>query len=115
MTDMTLLANSVSSILSLSGTEVTGSRRYVDLLDCQAIRVQFKASASIQVRIEGSADDGSTWFTVLPEDNYSGVNPYISTWTVLPQQALVNNCLLRGIGIGTGLLVTVDYIEVQYR
>ena len=112
---LTLVTNAVSSVISLGGSEVNNSRRYADLVDIEAARVQFAATLSISVRVEYSLDAGITWATLVPEDSYVGSNPYISQWMVIPEEARANDVLLRALVIGTGLLTTVVFVEMSFR
>lgn len=42
-------------------------------------------------------------------------NPYASGWQAIPDDAKVNDVLLRALGIGAGLLQTVNFVEMSYR
>lgn len=115
MSDLTLIANPASLVIAGAGTELTDSRRYVDLLDRQAVRVQFKATLGISVRVEYSLDEGASWAALVSEDAYVGSNPYVSGWQVIPDEARTVNVLLRALGLGGGVLTTVNFVEMQYR
>lgn len=112
---LTLLTNPVTPLISVGGGELADSRRFADLLDIEAARVQFKSSAVISARIEYSLDQGLSWHVLIPEDAYLGSNPYISGWWVIPEEARVNDVLLRVWGVGSGVLVTVAYVEMSFR
>ena len=102
-------------ILAVGGTELSNSRRIVDLFGFEASRVQFQASATISVRVEYSLDGGATWNTLIAEGTEYGGNPYVSEWQTMPPEALDNDVLIRALAIGFGLLTSVDYVEFQFR
>lgn len=111
---ITLMTSPVNMLLSAGGAELANSRRFVDLWDIERARVQFNSSANISVRIEYSKDYGDTWSTLIDEDSYVGSNPYASTWFALPPEVQANDVLLRAVGIGSGLLLTVNYVELSF-
>ena len=111
---ITLMTSPVTLTIGTSGTELANSRRFVDLWDIERARVQFNSSSSISVRIEYSKDYGSTWATLINEDSYVGYNPYASTWFALPPEVQANDVLLRAVGVGAGLFLTVNYVEVSF-
>lgn len=111
---LTLVANPFSLLISIGGTEVTDSRRYIDLLFTSRARLQFKASAGMTMRIEYSTDNGGSWSTLIPENSFFGGNPFICDWVVIPEEAKYNDVLVRAIGIGVGLLQTINYAEMSF-
>ena len=111
---ITLLVAPVTITIGTSGTELANSRRYVDLWDIERGRVQFNSSAAISVRVEYSLDYGSTWAVLVPEDSYVGSNPYASAWFALPPEIKANDVLLRAVGVGSGLFLTVNYVEFSF-
>lgn len=110
-----LLAQSVTQLLQLGGVELSSSRRYVDFTGLEAVRWQYGSSASIDVRVDYSLDDGATWAVLADEYETSGTNPRITAWQVLPDAAKVDDVLLRAVGVGAGLLTTVNFVDLQYR
>jgi hypothetical protein len=111
---ITLLTNSVSQLLTLGGVELSGSRRYLDFEGITTVRAQFRGALS--VRIEYSLDFGDTWATLIPDEQYRGTDPYIGSWQAVPDEiGNWGDVMLRCLGIGSGLLVGVDYVEMQYR
>lgn len=112
---LTLVTNPFSALIALGGTELTDSRRYADLWDIEAARVQYKSSGALQVRVEYSRDAGETWSTLIPDDSTSGNNPYVSPWHVIPDDARAADVLLRAVGVGSGLLTTISYVEMSFR
>lgn len=112
---MTVLPNPISYLIALAGTEVTGSRRWIDLSDCQYGMVQYSASLSISVRIEYSKDLGVTWSTLVPEDNRLGTDPICSGWWNLPDLCRSQMILIRAFSLGTGVLTTISFVEFSYR
>lgn len=110
-----LLSDSNAQLLTLGGVELANTRRYVDLVGCEAARVQFNASSGISVRVEYSLDAGSNWSTLVSEDTYNGSNPYTSGWQAIADDAKANDVLLRGLGIGSGILTTVNYAQLEFR
>ena len=110
---LTLLPNPVTLLLGSGGTELTDSRRFVDLVGCEAARCQFGATVAASVRVEYSTDLGATWAVLVSEDDYVGTNPYLSSWAVLPETAM-NDVMVRAVGSG-GLLTTVKYVELEFR
>lgn len=111
---MSLLSNPVTQLLAVGGSELTGSRRYLDFEGVETLRIQFKGQMS--VRVEYSLDFGITWAVLIAEETYSGPDPYLGRWQQKPDElANWGDVLLRCIGIGAGLLVGVDYVELQYR
>jgi hypothetical protein len=111
---ITLLVAPVTVTIGTSGTELTNSRRFVDLWDCQRGRVQFNSSSAISVRIEYSLDYGVTWAVLWPEGSYVGSNPYASGWFGIPEETKANDVLLRAVGVGSGLFLTVNYVEFSF-
>jgi len=112
---LTLVANPYTALILAVGTEIADSRRFADLIDVDAARVQFKSSSAISVRIECSVNNGATWATLVPEDSYMFSDPYLSTWFVIPEEAKKNDVLLRAVGVGSGVLLTVSYVEMSFR
>ena len=112
---MTLKGEASSTLISLGGTELPASRRIVDLQGFQACRHQYSASAGITVRIEYSDDWGSTWSTLVDEYSMNGMNPRVSGWQVIPNEAKEQEVILRAYAVGSGLLTTVDFVEFQFR
>ncbi|MBA4285475.1 MAG: hypothetical protein C0434_08090 [Xanthomonadaceae bacterium] len=111
---LTLMSAPASQLLSLGGVELNSSRRFLDFEGISTVRVQFKGT--LLVRVEYSLDFGATWGTLVAEDTYEGANPYIGGWQQRPAEiGNWGDVLLRAIGIGSGLLTTVDYVELQYR
>jgi hypothetical protein len=111
------MGNTASALLTVGGVELASSRRLMDLDDVQRARVQYRTNTStISVRIEFSLDGGTTWATLVAEDapNVKGTNPYVSAWQAIPIEAMTVDVLLRAFGMGAGLLVAVDYVELQY-
>lgn len=111
---LTLLANAYSTLIATSGTELTDSRRYIDLSLAERVRCQFKATAGMTVRIDYSTDNGLTWLTLIPSDSYFGGNPFVCDWLPVPVAAQFDNVLVRAIGIGVGILTTVNYVELSF-
>lgn len=111
---ITLLTSPATAILPVFGVELNNSRRFVDLYNRTRCRVQFNSSGAISVRVEYSLDFGNTWTTLLSEGSYSGTNPYVSSWTTLPEEVQANDVLLRTLGIGSGVLLTVNYVEFSF-
>lgn len=112
---ITLMADAVSSLISLGGGELANSRRVVDLQDFEACRLQYSASNSITVRIEYSPDQGATWATLIDEYSMTGSNPRVSGWQVIPDEAKDQEVVLRAFALGSGLLTTVNFVEFQFR
>lgn len=110
---MTLLPSPVSQLLTIAGVELTNSRRFLDLTDVTTMSCQFQGSLSVQ--IDASSDYGTTWETIIPATSYTGGNPYRCGWFGIPDDLRSDDTLIRAVGIGTGLLTTVTYVEVQYR
>lgn len=102
----------ITLTIGTSGTELSNSRRYVDLWDIERGRVQFNSSSAIRVHVYYSLDYGNTLFVLVPEDSYVGSNPYASAWFALPAEIKANNVLLRAVGIG--LFLTVNYVEFSF-
>ena len=113
--NITLLSDSTSSVLSVGGGELPASRRYVDLSTANEARIQFQASNGMQVRVEYSTDGGATFGTLFPEDATFGSSPNFGRWMTIPPDAKTDSTLVRCIAIGTGLLVTIYFVELQYR
>lgn len=113
--NLSLMTTAVSMLISVGGVELSDSRRYVDLLDCESSFCQFKSSDGISVRVEYSTDDDTTWSTLVDETGYSGGNPYTKGWVAIPDNSKNNGVLLRAIGIGIGLLTTVNFVEIGFR
>jgi hypothetical protein len=111
---VTLMSSAVTVTIGTSGTELANSRRILDLLDCSRGRVQFNSSAAISVRVEFSTDFGATWQTLIDANAYNGSNPYISTWFVLPDECKGNEIMLRAVGVGSGLFLTVNYVQFDF-
>lgn len=112
---LTLMTEPVTTLLSLGGAELPDSRRYVDLYTFEACRWQYKASNTIDVRIDYSLDDGATWNTFADEYETVGSSPRLTAWQVIPDEAKVADVLLRAYAIGSGLLTTVNFVEFQFR
>lgn len=110
----TLMTSAVTLTIGTSGTELANSRRLVDLWDCGRGRVQFNSSAAISVRVEYSLDYGATWATLIGAGAYAGSNPYTSTWFGLPDECKANDVMLRAVGVGTGLFLTVNYVQFDF-
>ncbi len=113
--NLSLMTEPVTQLISVGGSELTDSRRYVDLWDCEAANCQFKSSAGMSVRVEYSLDDGGSWNTLVDESGYFGGNPYTKGWVVIPEESKQNDVLLRAIGVGIGLLTTVNFVEIGFR
>ena len=111
---ISLLPNAVTQLLALGGTELTNSRRVVDLYDCGRGRVQFAATAAISIRLEFSLDYGVTWVLLWPEGSYQGDSPYNSAWFVLPDECKAYDVTLRAIGVGSGRVQTVHYVQFDF-
>ena len=114
---LTLLADTVSSILSIGGSELTNSRRVVDLQGFEACRHQYSSTQTITVRIEWSID-GATWATLIDEysmDAIGGNGLKVSGWQVIPDVAKQQEVLLRAFAVGSGLLTQVNFVEFQFR
>lgn len=113
-----LMTAPTSQILTIGGVELTNSRRFIDLSEVDTIRVQFSGSLSVQ--IDYSLDYGATWNTLVPATSYQGSGGLqISEWQDITSLGLqaggYSQALLRGIGIGSGLLTTVNFVEIQYQ
>ena len=110
-----MLTQPVSQLLTIGGVELNDSRRLLDFEGIYTARVQFKGSLS--VRIEYSLDYGSTWATLLNEEpTYEGTNPYVGGWQAVPPEiGNWGDVTLRAMGVGTGLLTTVTYVQLDYR
>lgn len=112
---ITLMLNPVTALLSIGGAELNDSRRYVDLITFEACRWQYQASQSIDVRIDYSLDDGSTWQMMADEFETVGTSPRLTAWQIIPDDAKTADILLRAYAVGGGLLTTVDFVEFQFR
>lgn len=112
---LTLMPQPVTSLLSLAGAELAGSRRYVDLDDAEACRWQYDASTGISVRVDYSLDDGSSWQTLAAEYETRGSSPRLTAWQTMPDDAKRADVLLRCFATGAGLLTTVSFVEFQFR
>jgi hypothetical protein len=110
-----LLTDTVSQLISLGGIELSNSRRYVDLTECDAVRYQYGASNSIIVRLDFSVDFGQSWQTLVDEYAVLGTSPRITAWQTLPDDSRTCDVLLRAVAIGSGLLTSVNFIEVNTR
>lgn len=109
-----LVANPFSLLIALGGTEITDSRRCVDLLTVERARLQFKASAGITIRVEYSIDDCNNWLTLTSETDFFGGNPFVCDWVVISPTAKMNDVLVRALGIWGGLLTTINYAEMSF-
>lgn len=110
-----LMPNPSSQLLTLGGVELTDSRKVLDFSGIETVRVQYKGN--LAVRIEYSLDWGNTWATLIPEDAFVvGNNPFVSGWLRVPDDLpIYGEVLLRCIGIGSGLVTTTTYVEMQYK
>lgn len=113
--NLALMTESVTQLISVGGTELPHSRRYVDLLQCSSAFCQFKSSAGISVRLEYSSDEGVNWATLVDESNFVGGNPYSKEWTAIPDDAKQNRVLIRALAIGIGILTTVNFVDVGFQ
>ncbi len=91
-----LVSETVSQLLSLGGAELTNSRRYVDLTDNDAIRWQ-------------------SWADLASEYGSTGTAPIVTAWQTIPDDCKADDVLLRAWAVGTGLLTSVNFVEVKYR
>lgn len=112
---LTLMIESVTSLISLGGAELPKSRRYVDLYTFEACRWQYLSSQSLDVRIDYSLDDGATWSTFADEYETTGSSPRVTAWQTIPDEAKTADVLIRAFATGSGLLTTVSYVEFQFR
>lgn len=112
---ITLMTEPVTALLSLGGSELNNSRRYVDLYTFEACRWQYDASQTIDVRIDYSLDDGATWQMFADEYDTGGSGPRLTAWQIIPDAAKVSDVLLRCFAVGSGLLTTVNFVEFQFR
>lgn len=112
---VTLMSESSTSLISVGGLELPNSRRVLDLQDAQGCRHQYTSSNGIDVRIEYSADQGSTWALLIDEYSMTGTNPKVSGWQVVPDDAKQQEVVLRAFAVGAGLLTTVNFVEFQFR
>lgn len=110
-----LMANPSSQILTLGGVELTDSRKVLDFAGIETIRLQYKGN--LAVRVEYSLDWAASWYTLIPEDAFLvGNNPFVTGWLRVPDDLpTYGEVLLRCIGIGSGLLTTTTYVEMQYK
>lgn len=111
---LSLMPVPVSVSLTALPTAIAGSQRILDLTDAQTISLQFSA-VGVQIIIQGSLDWGATWTTLVPADNYMGVNPYRTGWWNIPPAMQADNVLIQAQGVGTGVIVVISYVELQYR
>lgn len=109
-----LMTAAVTVTIGTSGTELANSRKLVDLGGCERGRVQFNSSSAISVRVEYSIDYGATWATLIDAGEYAGSNPYVSVWFPLPDACKTSDVLLRAVGVGTGLFLTVNYVQFDF-
>lgn len=112
---LTLMPQPVTSLLSLAGAELAGSRRYVDLDDAEACRWQYESSTGISVRVDYSLDYGVTFQTLAAEYETLGATLRVTAWQTMPADAKRGDVLLRCFAIGAGLLTTVSFVEFQFR
>lgn len=112
--NISLVVEPQTFLFSASGVEITGSRRFVDLYGSQRARVQFSSSSNMSIAIEYQLEGQSTWNTLIPEDSYYGSNPYTSGWFALDEACKENNVLLRVLGYGSGLTVTINHVSLDW-
>lgn len=112
---VTLLTEPVTSLLSLGGSELTNSRRYIDFDNADGCRWQYVSSNTIDVRIDYSLNNGATWQTMVDEYETLGTSPRLTAWQVIPEEARTVDVLVRAYAIGSGLLTTVNFVEFQFR
>ncbi len=112
---ITLMVQPVTALLTLGGSELANSRRYVDLDNSDACRWQYDSSNGISVRVDYSLDYGATFQTLAAEYESIGASPRITAWQTIPDEAKRPDVLLRCFAIGAGLLTTVEFVEFQFR
>lgn len=115
MYSMTMLLQPVSSLITIGGAEVALTRRYVDLCDVEAMRLQYNCSDSIDVRVEYSIDYGGSWNTLIPEYGMIGGNPKSSCWQTIPEDCHIPDVILRVYATGSGILTTINFVEIQFK
>lgn len=76
--------------------------------------VAFKLANNIHIRVEYSLDDGNTWLTLIPENEFFGENHFVCDWVVIPPTAKMSDVLVRALGIVAGLLTTIKYAEMSF-
>lgn len=112
---VTLMTEPTTSLISLGGSELPNSRRYVDLDNADGCRWQYTATNTIDVRLDYSIDDGTTWNMFVDEYETLGSSPRLTAWQVIPDEAKTVDVLLRAYATGAGLLTTVQFVEFQFR
>lgn len=112
---ITLMTTPVQALLTIGGSELANSRRVMDLQPMEAARLQYTASATLDVRIEWSDDQGATWNTLIGEYSATGSSPRVSGWQTIPDASKEQEVLVRAYAVGSGLLTTVNFVELQYR
>jgi len=110
-----LMANPSSQLLTLGGVELTDSRKVLDFAGIETVRLQYKGN--LAVRVEYSLDWGASWDTLIAENTFLvGNNPFVTGWLRVPDDLpIYGEVLLRCIGIGSGLVTTTTYVEMQYK
>lgn len=112
---ISMMTNTHSEVISLVGNELNESRRYVDLTIFTKARVQFKSTSIIDVRVDYSLNNGSTWLTLVPFSTYNSSNPYVTSWIDIPIGAKTDNTLIRAFSKGLGLLASVNFVELNLK
>lgn len=112
---ITLMCEPVTSLISLGGVELANSRRYVDFERAEGCRWQYVASNTIDVRLDYSLDNGITWQTLADEYETVGTSPRLTAWQTIPDEAKSCDVLLRAYAVGSGLLTTVNFVELHFR
>lgn len=112
---VSIMNETTTILIALLGTELSNSRRWLDVSDCQYVKSQYKVTNSVTVRIEFSTDSGSTWNTLCSENTAGGNNPFFSDWELVPDTARGGDILTRCLAFGGGLMETVNFVEMRYR
>lgn len=115
MNSISLIAESFTQLISLGGVELPNSRRYLDLETFQAVRWQYQASSGLVVRLDYSTDDGATFIPLVDEYQTFGSGLRCTSWQVIPEPENKSQIMLRGFAIGSGLLTTVNFVQVDFQ
>lgn len=114
---LNLLASPVSQLITVGGVELNNARRFIDSAGLKTMRLQF--DANLAVRLDYSTDYGATWSTLIPAPTTQGAGPYVTEWQDV---SWLNSggvefaqVLIRPFAVGSGLLTTVNFVQVDFQ
>lgn len=116
---ISLSSGGISVLPLLAGSEVSHSRRQIDLSDCSYCRVQYEGSGigDLAIGVDYSLDSGSTWNSLLPAGPTIQGNGVVlsGSWNIF-DSAATTDVIIRATSFGSSVLAfTIWYIDFQYR